>query len=268
VPDLVGRSLDDATATLRSLGIPYAIQERESSDTGPDTVIEQSPSAGELVMPGSEVLLIVSGHGRELTVPDVVGFQVDAVQQGIESSGLKVNLDSVWSGKPTGEIVRQEPRGGTSARTGDVISLTVSGGTDIPIRLDVVLADMFVLESAYLDQDAFRRGDAITLRLRWLPRRGTDVRYSVFVHLIGPDGNLISQRDEEPAVPTSEWVPNRISIDQHAVTVPEAAGAGVHELRVGMYPPGEPASRLPVLDAGRTSVVANSILIAEVEILP
>jgi hypothetical protein len=53
----------------------------------------------------------------------------------------------------------------------------------------------------------------------------------------------------------------------HQVTIPQGADRGTYQLRTGMYPQGRPESRLPVVDPGETTAAANSILIAEIEVV-
>jgi hypothetical protein len=55
-------------------------------------------------------------------------------------------------------------------------------------------------------------------------------------------------------------------VDPHQVGIPAGLPAGRYQLRTGMYPQGQPGSRLPVVDAGLTKAESNSILIIEVEI--
>jgi hypothetical protein len=95
-----------------------------------------------------------------------------------------------------------------------------------------------------------------------------DMPYVVFVHLIGPDGRLAAQQDVEPISPTTTWVPDVEVVDPHQVPIPAGLPAGRYQLRTGMYPQGQPGYRLPVVDAGRTTVESNSVLILEIEIQP
>jgi hypothetical protein len=139
---------------------------------------------------------------------------------------------------------------------------------NIPIPLEVNLADLIVLQSAELRQEAFRPGDLIVVALHWRALRHVDTNYVVFVHLIGPDGHLVAQQDKAPINPTSEWVPGVASIAPHQVTIPPDRPPGLYQLRAGMYPEGKPGERLQVVDAGQTTAESNSILIAEIEVNP
>jgi len=64
-----------------------------------------------------------------------------------------------------------------------------------------------------------------------------DADYSVFAHLLGPDGQILAQHDGWPAddrYPTSAWDPGEIVTDARKL---DTAGlpAGTYRLAVGMY---------------------------------
>jgi serine/threonine-protein kinase len=244
------------------------LEEREEPGVEEGIVLEQSPAPDALVPVGAEVSIVVSVPGRELTMPGVAGYPVQMVQDGLESDGLQVSIEEVWSTKPGGMVVAQEPERGTMICVGDTVTLTVSGGVDIPIPLEVNLADLVVLKSAELRQEMFRSGDVIAVTLRWQALRSIDPHYVVFVHLIGSDGHLVAQQDVEPITPTTAWTPGVEIADPHQVTIPADQHAGRYQLRTGMYPQGQSGSRLPVVDPGFTTVELSSILIVEIEIQP
>jgi hypothetical protein len=192
---------------------------------------------------------------------------VAVVEGGLESDGLSVVIDPLWSSEAEGTILEQEPEVDTIVHAGDTITLTVSGGLDVPIVLEVNLADTVVLEKAELRQATFRPGETIEVTLYWMPLHTTSTRYVVFTHFVNADGNLVAQQDVEPRVPTTEWGPGVLA-DSHQVVIPAGLTAGSYQLRTGMYRQGQPSVRLPVVDPGRTTVESDSILIAEVEVKP
>jgi hypothetical protein len=95
-----------------------------------------------------------------------------------------------------------------------------------------------------------------------------DERYVVFVHLIGPDGSLVTQDDRQPHLHTTQWNPGIEIVDPHQLTIPAVASPGRYQLRTGMYPDGQPGSRLAVIDPGLTTEEANSILVVEIDLVP
>ncbi len=269
VPDVVGRPLEEGQQMIEWAGLRLVLAgERFEQGKEKGIVLEQNPPPGTSVAVGTEVSVIVSGMGRELVMPGVVEYPIDMIKAGLESDGLTVAVEEVWSPRPKGMILAQEPAPGTTIHAGDTVTLTVSGGVDIPISLGVNLANVIMLEGAELRQSTFRPGDVIAVTLRWRSIRKVSTNYVVFVHLIGPRGDLVAQQDIEPLTPTSAWSPGMGIADPHQVSIPAICPPGRYQLRTGMYPQGQPAYRLQVVDAGETSVESDSILITEIDIQP
>jgi len=272
VPPVVEGSVDDARRVVEQAGLRFVLlEERYEPGVEKGIVLEQRPAPGDLVSPDSEVFIVVSGPERELTMPGVVGYPVEMVQNGLAADGLRVISDTMWSTQPVGMVVGQEPEPGTTIHAGDVVTLTVSGSVDIPIPLQVNLADGIVLESAELRQKTLQPGGVIAVTLRWRALHSISTHYVVFVHLIDPDypnAPPVAQEDVEPSISTTMWVPGVEVVDPHQITIPADQPVGRYQLRVGMYAQGQPNSRLPVVDVGFTTVELDSILITEVEIQP
>jgi hypothetical protein len=97
---------------------------------------------------------------------------------------------------------------------------------------------------------------ALDVTLYWFGLRETAQNYKVFVHLLGPDGQVLAQHDGDPVggySPTSRWKQGELIADTHRLALREAVGPGEYEVRAGMYEvrPGEtPGFRnLPVTPA-------------------
>jgi serine/threonine-protein kinase len=268
VPELVGQKVGEAQRELERLGLDYTVEEQTEPGVDPGVILSQSPAPGQQVPRDTAVTLVVNQSGRELVVPDVVGYPLEMVRSGLESDGLIVVTEEVWAGETEGMVLAQTPEAGAEVRAGEAVTLTISGGVDVPIPLTVNFADLLVLKSAELPQRTFRPGGVIGVTLRWEALRSFDTNYVVFVHLIGPDNRLVAQDDSEPIIPSSRWAPGVEVVDPHQFSIPADAPTGRCRLRVGLYPQGAPASRLSVIDAGLTTVDSNSVLIAEVELQP
>lgn len=114
--------------------------------------------------------------------------------------------------------------------------------------LRVNLADSITMLGYDLAAAAVGPGDSVSLTLYWQALGEIQHDYTVFVHLIGPDGGIVSQDDGEPDkgfYPTSYWDKGEVVRDEHVLTVPPDLGVGEYELRVGMYTV-EDMVRLPV----------------------
>ncbi|MBU0705327.1 MAG: Stk1 family PASTA domain-containing Ser/Thr kinase [Chloroflexi bacterium] len=270
VPNVEGQELDKAQRTVERAGLRFVLlEERDEPGTEGGVVLEQNPPPGELVPLGAEISIVASGTGRELKMPGVVDYPVDMVRDGLESDGLRVNVEKVWSTETEGKVIAQEPESGTTIRVGDTVTLTVSGGVNINIPLQVNLDNQVMLESAELRQETFAPGGVIAVTLRWRALRSIGTHYVVFVHLVDdPQAPAVAQQDVAPFTPTTAWVPGVEIVDPHQITIPANLPPGQYQLRVGMYPQGESSHQLPVVDAGLTTVESGRILITEIEIKP
>lgn len=99
---------------------------------------------------------------------------------------------------------------------------------------------------------ALAPGDALTATLAWeaLATMGTD--YTVFMHVVGPDGQPLTQADGPPLdgfFPTSFWQPGHAVPDPVSLTIPPDAPAGAYPVHVGMYEFAT-GDRLPIHRAG------------------
>jgi hypothetical protein len=63
--------------------------------------------------------------------------------------------------------------------------------------------------------------------------------YTVFVHLVGPDDQLLAQHDGQPwskvPLPTSTWQPGEELRDEHRLSLPPDLPPGSYRLQAGAY---------------------------------
>jgi hypothetical protein len=91
----------------------------------------------------------------------------------------------------------------------------------------------------------------VHLTLYWQDQALVDVDYTVFAHLLDPDGHIAEQRDGQPqdgTFPTTAWFPGDVIADKRSLAFPPDAAPGEYVLEVGMYLL-ETAVRLPAYDA-------------------
>lgn len=265
VPRITDRPADEARRLLQRSGLQMDIEEeQETADRDEGTVLEQDPAPGDSIPVGGIVSVVVAGPGRELTMPKVIGRPFEEMQEGLESMNLEVTVEEVWSSEPEGLVTAQMPQADTTVHAGDHVTLTVSSGSDIPLEAN--LDEKVLLKGAVLEQNTFEQGEMLGITLRWQALSAIDRRYAVFIHLMGPDGTLVAQDDRQPHLPTTEWNRGIEIVDPHQLRIPQGAPTGDYQLRVGMYPDGQPGSRLPVVDPGRTEQSSNSILVVSFEV--
>jgi hypothetical protein len=106
-------------------------------------------------------------------------------------------------------------------------------------------------------------GCRLELTLYWQAEQKMDTDYTVFAHVIGPDGQILAQRDAPPdngAYPTSRWAAGEVVADPARIPLPPNLSGGVPlEVVVGMYRP-DTGQRLPVLDEQNQSVDDRVVL--------
>jgi hypothetical protein len=230
--------------------------------------VEQTPNVGVRVPQGDTVSVVLAA-GRPLVMPDIVGYDLDTVQPGLESDGLIVALVQVRSPESKGFILEQLPPSETSVRGGDTITLTVSGGGDVAIPLAVNLNGQVLLEQAWVSQFTYRPGGTVPVTLRWRCLEPLGASYQVFIHVLTQDlSTLVAQRDIVPVNglrPTTGWAAGEVVNDPHQVPLPDAIPAGTYQIRVGLY---KADGRLPVVDAGEAQVLDDTILVTTVTIRP
>jgi hypothetical protein len=81
-------------------------------------------------------------------------------------------------------------------------------------------------------------GATVTVQLHWQAQEWIATDYTVFVHLVGPDGALVTQADKQPldgALPTSTWSPGQRVVDTFALTLPLDAPPGEYAVVTGFY---------------------------------
>jgi serine/threonine protein kinase/beta-lactam-binding protein with PASTA domain len=132
VPDLTGKSLEQATAVLNEIGFQDLKTDQaysESLDKG--EVISSSPAAGKELPRKNIITLTVSKGHAPVEVPSLTGLSKDAAQEKLESLGLKLNTaDSIYSAVvEKGLIAAQDPATGT-IEYGSTVSVNVSEGPE------------------------------------------------------------------------------------------------------------------------------------------
>ncbi|MFL5801511.1 MAG: glycosyltransferase family 39 protein [Roseiflexaceae bacterium] len=91
--------------------------------------------------------------------------------------------------------------------------------------------------------DLLRRATPMTIKLFWETRAAPTVDYTLFAHLLGPDGKRYAQTDLP--YPTSRWGARRYITTDIRVELPAGAPPGPYRLVIGLYDPSS-LLRLPL----------------------
>ncbi|RMF28608.1 MAG: hypothetical protein D6759_15425, partial [Chloroflexi bacterium] len=113
------------------------------------------------------------------------------------------------------------------------------------------LGEEIALVGVRQEEGSRRPGEAVSLVLYWRAEGEVNRSYKVFVHLVGPDGQIHGQVDRFPQEgrhPTDHWLPGEVVEDRYRVSLPADAPPGEYTILVGLYDPADPLARLPVRD--------------------
>jgi hypothetical protein len=115
----------------------------------------------------------------------------------------------------------------------------------------VNFGDQMLLLNYDTPRKEFHSGDIFEMTINWQGVADMDEDYTVFVHLLGPDGLSHGQVDVWPqdgTYPTSTWPVGEVIADTYRVPLDADAPLGVYRVEVGVYLL-RTMRRLPVLNA-------------------
>jgi len=81
-------------------------------------------------------------------------------------------------------------------------------------------------------------GDVIYLTLQWSTDAALTTDYTVFTHLLWPDGQLLAGSDSQPVSgtrPTTTWAPGELILDRYALLIPPDTPPGAYAVQIGLY---------------------------------
>jgi eukaryotic-like serine/threonine-protein kinase len=193
VPDLVTRTLNDATAELARRGLRLEIGERVTSDNiAPDVVASQNPPPGSSVDPGSTVTVMVSSGPETIGLPDVRGRNAGEATEALQSAGLVARIDyAVDQSVTSGTVLEQNPAPASQVRKGSVVELSVGVPGNVPdvSGLSLEQATAALLDAGYKLAPADYGADGEAGKVvRSEPEAGAQLRpgETVLLHIAGP----------------------------------------------------------------------------------
>jgi len=121
VPDVTGRSFEEAKALLerRRFGVNRAEEFSDTVEAG--RVIRTEPAAGQPAQPGSAVKVVVSRGPDLVVVPDLRNRTIDEASALAQQAGLQVTISGSYS--PGRRVRAQAPDPGTTVRRQSVVTI-------------------------------------------------------------------------------------------------------------------------------------------------
>lgn len=126
VPDVTGKSLEEATAAIQEAGLTLSgSTEAFSDDVAAGLIISSDPAAeAEGYFYGDSVSVVVSKGPEMVTVPEVVSKSEADAKAALEAAGLVVSVNRILGGF-FGTARSTDPAAGTSVRKGSTVTLYV-----------------------------------------------------------------------------------------------------------------------------------------------
>jgi beta-lactam-binding protein with PASTA domain len=151
LPELVGLTVEQATAALTELGLVIEQGEPVNDDLVPAGTIvswtvpvQTGLQAGGTVLPGTTVRVIVSAGPAPRVVPELGGLSLPDATAQLQALGLVVvqGADEFSDAVPIGAVLRIDPPAGTQLPIGSSVTVVLSKGTEfvvVPPLADLTL---------------------------------------------------------------------------------------------------------------------------------
>jgi eukaryotic-like serine/threonine-protein kinase len=158
VPDVTNMTQAKAVKKLKAAGLFATIHDESATTVPSGRVIRTDPTPLNQVTRGSRVDVYVSTGPELVTVPAVVGKQKADAQAALQDAGLKVTVHELDSKVTKGQVVSQDPGGGSRVARDTRVTITVSKGIQ---RVEVTDVKDYTRDEAV----ALLRSDGFAVRV-------------------------------------------------------------------------------------------------------
>lgn len=192
VPDLVGKTEEEAKALVEAVNLGKQMIGEEASDQEKGRISSQDIPAGTEVEAYTTLKYYISKGPEELTIPTYdESTTAYAYQKSLEDMGLTVNVQKEysldtddtdgmeWPDVEPGYIISVSPESGSTVQSGEAVTLTVSRGFDHGDSVEVP------------DVSGYTEEEAVTRLGKW-----NDVQVTEEQNADIPAGQVISQSAE------------------------------------------------------------------------
>src|SRR6185295_3087255 len=128
VPPVAGLAEKQARERLKDAGFSVRADQRPSSRVRAGLVIGTEPPVGTELERGSRLTLVISSGAKLVPVPSVVGQQQDLAESALRDVGLIPDIEQRDSDQPEGEVIAQDPAGGSTVKKHTTVTVVVSSG--------------------------------------------------------------------------------------------------------------------------------------------
>lgn len=158
MPNLVGKSVTEASSELRSRGLLLRVADRIYSEQPINTIVRQTPPAGMLMKVSQQAHVVLSLGQRQLQIPPLEGNSLRVSRIELLRAGLQVGEVSnlALPDVPADTVVIQNPKPGAGSASPRV-DMLVTGG---PREDAFVMPHLIGMNEA----DAVRRLETVSLK--------------------------------------------------------------------------------------------------------
>lgn len=212
VPNVVGKSLDQATQEIEAAGFTVGDVSEKSDDTVAEgNVASQDPGAGTRHEEGTRINLVVSTGSSQGSVPDVSNMTASEARKALENAGFQVRAgEAEYSDSiERDHVTRTDPAAGQQVPKNSVVTYYLSlgpEGTDVPnvVGSSEGSATTTLSNAGFkvTSETAYSDTVASGLVISQTPNAGTTAKEGDTVHLVvsaGPDP--ATQEPEQVNIP-------------------------------------------------------------------
>lgn len=144
---------------------------------------------------------------------------------------------SLFRRVPLENLTAFDPDG--RAVTPTIARFKITGQSQVKIQNSVNYN--FANQIALVGYDAPKQispGGAMSVKLNWRALTSMTDDYTVFVHLVDANGNIIAQKDDQPqsgTYPTSFWDVGETIADEYVLAIPRDTAPGDYKIEIGVY---------------------------------
>ena len=132
MPNLVGKTLEEAEKTVDDLGLKIETTEVASSDVEEGKIVSQDPEYKEgKIEKGSTIKVNVSKGPEQNELPKLEGMKIEDARKTAETLGITLKEETENNDKvEEGIIIKQDTSVGTLVKSGDTVTVHVSAGVE------------------------------------------------------------------------------------------------------------------------------------------
>ncbi len=131
VPNVVGKTVEEAERLLKEADIQYAIEKEYNSSYQEGYVFSVNPSAQTEITPSTKVTIQVSKGEKLVSMIDVGDMPFEKAERDLQEKGFAVKKETMYSESVAeGNVVKTDPTVGTEVSAGTTVTVYVSLGRE------------------------------------------------------------------------------------------------------------------------------------------